>query len=418
MQTLLLGHTVDVLRTMAPDFFHCIVTSPPYFHARFYKGPAPKWRDGMEVQLGTEPAVASYIEHLSEVVEELRRVLRPDGVMFFNIGDTYNSKTKGLYDVPERFLTMVQSRLWTCRSKIMWVKGISRRLNSGFSEEDEGCNQDDLAFDDDWVGRVSPHPVDGWRWVRHRIRSTSPEAAASRARVKAATQSQGIPRCRASLPESARSPLMVDCPGCRRCEKMGGLVLRKGTWRPAASHEHIFMLVKSPTYYCDRDAIAEPHKYGEKGGACIGKVDQPGSHDGAETHRIDPAQRAHKGGRNARNVWALYEKVYKGAHFAVFPPHLPESCIKVGTSTGGCCKRCHAPFARIEFDSQRWAPTCLCADSTPATPCRVLDPFVGSGTTLLAAEACGRDGWGIECASEYADQISARVPNLTVKEPP
>ena len=79
--------------------------------------------------------------------------------------------------------------------------------------------------------------------------------------------------------------------------------------------------------------------------------------------------------RNKRSVWTMVTKGFKGAHFATFPPELPETCIKAGCPIGGT----------------------------------VLDPFFGAGTTGLVADRLGRNAIGIELSPEYADMARRRI---------
>src|SRR2546428_11601209 len=95
-------------------------------------------------------------------------------------------------------------------------------------------------------------------------------------------------------------------------------------------------------------------------------------------------------GRNRRSVWMLATAPYRGAHFATFPAALVEPCILAATSERGCCPRCGAPWQRdVErIEKTTWGPTCSCPDAEPI-PCVVLDPFAGSGTTLMVAKRLG-----------------------------
>ena len=68
------------LRELPSESVHCAVTSPPYYALRDY---------GLTMQIGREDTPEEYIERLTEVFRELRRVLRPDGTLWLNIADTY-----------------------------------------------------------------------------------------------------------------------------------------------------------------------------------------------------------------------------------------------------------------------------------------------------------------------------------------
>lgn len=158
-------------------------------------------------------------------------------------------------------------------------------------------------------------------------------------------------------------------------------------------------------------------------------------------------------GRNMRSVWTIPTQAYSGAHFATFPEALAERCIKAGTSERGACPECGAAWVReverertFESGSGRsgntingkqdavqgagygdvrmgptissrttgWAQACGCIPTgvvgqLEPVPCRVLDPFAGSGTTLAVACLLGRDAVGIELNPDYAALAEQRI---------
>lgn len=76
------GDALETLRTFQSESFHCAVTSPPYYSLRDY---------GVTGQIGLEGNVEDYVNAISNVMDEVRRVLRQDGILFLNLGDTYYS---------------------------------------------------------------------------------------------------------------------------------------------------------------------------------------------------------------------------------------------------------------------------------------------------------------------------------------
>ncbi len=76
------GDAAAVLRTMEPDRFKCVVTSPPYYSQRDY---------GVDGQIGLEKTIDEYVERIVDTFEQVKRVLAPDGALFLNLGDTYYS---------------------------------------------------------------------------------------------------------------------------------------------------------------------------------------------------------------------------------------------------------------------------------------------------------------------------------------
>lgn len=83
-ETILLGDALEVLQTMEPESVHTCVTSPPYFNLRDY---------GMEGQIGMEETPEEFVDKLVSVFREVRRVLRPDGTLWVNIGDSYATRS-------------------------------------------------------------------------------------------------------------------------------------------------------------------------------------------------------------------------------------------------------------------------------------------------------------------------------------
>ena len=197
------------------------------------------------------------------------------------------------------------------------------------------------------------------------------------------------------------------------------------TDRPTTSYEHIFLLTKSSKYFYDGEAVREESQ-------------ASGNDYGG-------------GGRNLRSVWTIATAPFPQAHFATFPPAIPERCIKAGTSEKGCCPKCGVPWKRVVEkksstmnirvrDSKKgimqhktpgfgatedeianygkeemgystttgWTPTCTCNAGEPI-PCTVLDPFSGAGTTGVVAAKMGRDAVLIEIKPEYCDMAVKRL---------
>ena len=114
-----IGDCLEVLRTLPSGFAHCCVTSPPYYGLRDY---------GHAGQIGREPTLAGYVDRLVTVFAELRRVLRDDGTLWLNLGDSYSGSgvaglpSKGLIGVPWRVALALQDDGWILRSDIIWHK--------------------------------------------------------------------------------------------------------------------------------------------------------------------------------------------------------------------------------------------------------------------------------------------------------
>jgi DNA modification methylase len=307
---LIVGDCRSILRTLPDQSVHCCITSPPYYNLRDYEHPD---------QIGQEESPEDYVQELVGVFREVRRVLRNDGTLWLNLGDSYSSKTqyglkkKDLIGIPWMVAFALRSDGWFLRSDIIWEK---------------------------------PNPA----------------------------------------PSS-----ILD--------------------RPTSSHEYVFLLTKTGDYFYDSTAIRD-------------------------YSRSDT-------GRNRRTVWTISSSPsFRSPHFAVFPEDLCSLMIKAGTSEKGCCGSCKAPILRlvdrvsmVNVETSRskrlkevskrnalsgqmdrapdvrtvgWTTTCDCELSI-TVPCLVLDPFSGSGTTLLEAQRLGRRGLGIEISSAFADMAEQRI---------
>ena len=137
------GDALEVLRTLPEEHFHCVITSPPYYWLRDY---------GVCGQIGHEEAVTGYVEAIASVMDEVRRVLRNDGLLFLNLGDTYYSgkgrshgidpkstkrrfglravdksgglgigiRPKSVIGLPWRVALEMCQRKWVLRSAVIW----------------------------------------------------------------------------------------------------------------------------------------------------------------------------------------------------------------------------------------------------------------------------------------------------------
>ena len=105
------GDAAETLAEMPESSVHMAMCSPPYFGLRDY---------GVDGQIGLEDSLEEYIDGLLEVAEELRRVLRPDGSWWLNLGDSFVAKDKQL--VPHRVAIALQDAGWIVRSDSVWTK--------------------------------------------------------------------------------------------------------------------------------------------------------------------------------------------------------------------------------------------------------------------------------------------------------
>ena len=385
------GDVREVLKTLDDESVQCVVTSPPYWGLRDY---------GVDDQLGLEATPEEFVENMVDVFREVKRVLRNDGTLWLNLGDSY-AGSNGSRGITENTPSVKKG------DKVL-LKRIEGR---NFTEHKEGgmpiVSPDSIGLKHkDLVGipwRVAlALQADGW-YLRSDIIWNKPNP----------------------MPEPVKD-------------------------RPTKAHEYIFLLTKSPKYYYDYEAIKEKGEY--PAGTRAAKASDARSSMGFVNSR-PPEYKIYDGTRNKRSVWKITTKPYKEAHFATFPEELPETCIKAGTSKAGCCADCGSPVKRVTErqvgDDMSWAgrgpknealratgkgdtrgttmnigskedyyknqprnvtlgwePTCDC--NAERVPCVVLDIFAGSGTTLRVASKLGRKGIGIELNPEYIKILKKR----------
>ncbi len=375
--TLLHGDCRDVLKTLADESVQMCVTSPPYWGLRDYGIEGVVWGDGWRGCLGLEPTPELFVAHLVEVMREVRRVLRDDGTLWLNLGDSY---TSGMFvHGYKRNIIQPQNNWADTRLE-------SRKTTLGATITDRD------------PGDLKPKDLVGIPW-----------------RVAFALQADGW---------YLRSDIIWHKPNP---------MPESVTDRPTKAHEYLFLLAKQERYYYDAEAIKES----AAGGRERFSGDQYGT-KGLDASRNDGGRidREVVIARNRRSVWTISTAPYKGAHFATFPPALVEPCILAGTSERGCCPKCGKPWERIieptghvnkrepahapnncptKVDSTGWAPTTRATDAWRSgcdcrckygVPCTVLDPFVGSGTVCLVSERLGRDSIGIDLNPEYINGLA------------
>ena len=105
------GDVKDVLKTLDPESIQCVVTSPPYWNQRNY---------GVDDQLGLEATSQEYVDNMTSVFKEVKRVLRKDGTVWLNLGDSFQDKN--LVGIPWRVALALQADGWYIRSDIIWHK--------------------------------------------------------------------------------------------------------------------------------------------------------------------------------------------------------------------------------------------------------------------------------------------------------
>lgn len=415
------GDALEVLRTMADESVQCCVTSPPYWGLRSY-GTAPlvfggdpacahEWGDSIIAKaasykegskarwnhrengrgeeqahmvdragwerkavpqgnfcrcgawrgdLGLEPTPELFVAHLVEIFREVRRVLKPDGVLFCNMGDSYATGAGKVKDHPGGGK---QGAAWAGRGdrpgSPKHTEGAMGPMTQPNRMPIPGLKPKDLVGVP-WMLAFALR-ADGW-WLRQDIIWHKP----------------------APMPES-----VLD-----RCTK---------------AHEYIFLLTKSERYYWDAKAISEPATFTGPNGRQLSpyaqgfarrskeeevkrqmarsgnKTRKPASARGVPVDTNGQSNGAVAGSipwegntRNKRSVWTINPRPFAEAHFATFPEEIPIICMLAGSRPGDL----------------------------------VLDPFSGAGTVGVVADKLQRRYVGIELNPAYVAMAERRIRNV------
>lgn len=282
------GDVLEVIKELPDCCCSTCVTSPPYYGLRDY---------GVEGQLGLEETPEKYICQLVTIFREVRRVLKDDGTIWLNMGDSYAGSGKG---------RMANGTHYSGKpSKSSNYQGQSGGILKKTCVI--GCKPKDL-IGIPWLLAFALR-ADGW-YLRSDIVWHKPNA----------------------MPESVKD-------------------------RPTRAHEYIFLLSKSAKYYYNAEAVKEP-AVGFDNATLTGSMENARSnsrrrgnaktfrgggaytHDQAAENSASVERDSHglapneTGKRNRRTVWTIATKPYKGAHFATFPEELIRPCILAGSKPG------------------------------------------------------------------------------------
>jgi DNA modification methylase len=263
----------------------CCITSPPYYHLRDYNHPD---------QIGLEPSLEEYVSTIVDVFREVRRVLKDEGTLWLNLGDTYSGSS----------MTGGNTGMYASGGKDGYKMGRQFKKPNMF----DGLPAKNL-LGVPW--RVAfALQADGWI-LRQDIIWSKPNP----------------------MPDSAKD----------RCTK---------------SHEYIFLLSKSPRYYFDQEAILEPcspntharfsqdilHQKGSTRGyggkrhngpmKAVGRRYDPGKGN-KNNESFDAAMVNMPENRNKRSVWTVAPQPYSGPHYSTFPVKLIEPCVLAGCPVNG-----------------------------------------------------------------------------------
>lgn len=336
------GSCLDILPKLPENLAHCCVTSPPYWNQRDY---------GVEGQLGLEDTPEKYVEDMVSVFRGVKRVLRPDGVLWLNIGDSYvtNKKAglpgKNLLGIPWRVAFALQKDGWFLRSDVIWYKNDAKPENI----DDRPYKGHEYFF---MFSKSESYYFDIYAKGYHEEHKT-------KIALQTAKKLFEDDEDKTKLPEGASYENMLG----RNRQTVWPIT--KGSFK----YEHFAPYPEELITPAIAASTSEKGCCAYCGKPWIRKIERQ------ELNRKNPKFAAmEKGGATATT-----------AGLAVL--------TKVGF--------------RRKFHTD-WIPSCGCPTHDPI-PCTVLDPFNGSGTTGLVSARLGLSYYGCELSQEHINFSKKRI---------
>lgn len=423
------GDARQALKSIPAASVQMIMTSPPYYGLRDYHVPG---------QIGLEREPKDYVASLVEVFREARRVLRDDGTLWLNLGDSFTSngghtdtacnQRRGQYNIGNRPDEKREFRARGLKPKDLI--GIPWRVAFALQE-------------------------DGWylrQWMPWVKRNATPESCADRPSSS----------CEIIFLLTKSADYFYDTAAVRK-PPSEALLKQVMEGYAGESTKDFFGAQAQDASGTKGRIIAGFRKKMGFGVPPLGGAEIPpeGGTLNADDQMVCGSQRRNgdwlldslKGMLTDEAgdplAFVVNTASFKESHFATYPPALVRPCIMAGTSAAGCCPKCGAPWERLQ-EAQKvsdesasvrnksqstevfarggntvqfgragdyssvtigWHPSCECNAGQPI-PCTVLDPFFGSGTTGQVALELGRRCIGIELNPAYI-QMAATRTNVT-----
>ena len=363
------GDTLEVLKTFPSESVDMCITSPPYWNMRDYD---------KEGQIGNEETYMEYLDKLSEIFKEVKRVLKKTGSCWVNIGDVYSSsnstgvKKQSLIGIPDRFKLNMIDDGWLCRNEIIWHKpnampsSAKTRFNNDYEKMFFFTKDDLYYFETQYEeAKSKPSKSKGNKKDSKYIDESQEKSVR-----------QGMSRDRGNKIIEVRPKLPSQDEFVKFIRDRISLkeMSQEITDIKKTTMEHWFRRdVKGFAYPSVKDWGTIKYILDDSSEE-FKSMDYKMTYVEYETDDIN--KNAHKG-RLKRAVWSINTKPFKGGHFAPFPTELVEIPIKACCPDGGI----------------------------------VLDCFMGSGTTGLVAKQLNKNYIGIDLNEEYIRLAMNRINN-------
>jgi DNA modification methylase len=438
--------TLSALKLLPDDFVDCVVTSPPYWGLRNY---------GVEGQLGLESTLDEYIDKMLQITFELKRILKPTGVCFWNHGDCYGGSGCGKKDYrnnnkrslsnpnlycdkpnPQLKLTpkclalqnyrlilrMIDEQGWILRNTIIWYKPNSMPA----SVKDRFSNSYEPVF----MLVKNNDPIYYYNIKTGLMESKKPLGIHGKEGVDWDWKEIGVGYSNSKTKITEEQAEQLNSPMAR--------VYRK-------KHRKKVSNWRSLDYWFDLDVVRVPHKtsideYKAKLPKSLNGKTNFGGGKGIIKYSTEEAiERRFALGKNPGDLWTIPTQPFPEAHFAVYPEKLISPMI-ISSCPKEICKKCGLARVRITkgtsistrpairskdknnniFSARRerymtfdrltvgWT-NCDCKLENKWQAGIVLDPFMGSGTTGYVSEKLQRNWIGIELSQSYAKMAEKRI---------
>ena len=386
---ILQGDCIETLQKLDDKSINTCITSPPYWGLRNY--------NDEEKQLGMEDTPEEFVDNLVKVFREVKRVLRDDGTVWLNLGDSYSSggrttttnqslrgdkdygvtrpkpskgiKPKDLIGIPWRVALALQQDGWYLRQDIIWHKpnpmpeSVKDRCTKAHEYIFLLSKNVKYYFDNESIKEDCI--------TKNKQTSKKNTHGKYETKENEAKNRQGIHSNRGDKLIEVRTklPMQKDLVDFLR-SKTTAKILANSTDIPLTKIEHWFRYDESGFAYPTIEDWNKVKEFIDDWSNEFNLIDEALTFYELKTDEV-----VHTNKKNKRSVWTVSTKSFKGAHFATFPMDLIEPCVLAGCPEGGT----------------------------------VLDPFGGSGTTGIVAVNHNRHAVLCELNQEYIDLAKKRI---------